>query len=306
MVKDFYCSKKVGVLMERSIEKFTEKGLTIEYSIIGEGEAILVLHGGHSNCNEEFGYKALIDEGFSIITPSRAGYGETSKEIGESLSSACEYFLKLLDHLNLKKVHLVAISAGGPSGIYFASKYPERVSTLTLQSAVTKEWLTPKDKEYKAARILFHPLTEKYTWKLISTMNNLFPQFIFNQMFSSFSKLKHNEARNMIIKEDIEAIRKMNNRQRSGYGFFIDLVQIKEVSIGNLKAISCPTLIMHSENDNSVPLEHPYLANENIPSSELRLLDTWGHLIWLGKSSNEANKILVEFLKINGRSYTIL
>lgn len=82
------------------------------------------------------------------------------------------------------------------------------ICSLTLQSAVTKEWLTPKDKELKAARVLFRPKTEKYTWKLISIMNNLFPRFIFNQMFPSFSKLTHDEAEEMLSKEDVEAIRK--------------------------------------------------------------------------------------------------
>lgn len=283
--------------MERRIEKFSTNGLTLEYSIMGDGEPIFVMHGGHSNCKEEFGYKALIENGFSIITPSRAGYGGTSKEIGESLSTACEHYMKLLNHLKIKKVHLVAISAGGPSGIYFASKYPEMVYSLTLQSAVTKEWLTPKDKELKAARVLFRPKTEKYTWKLISFMNNLFPRFIFNQMFPSFSKLTNDEAKEMLSKDDVEAIRKMNNRQRSGEGFFIDLAQINEVAIENLQAISCPTLIMHSKHDGSVLLEHPYLAHEKIPTSELCLLDTWGHLIWLGKSSKETDEILINFLK---------
>ncbi len=110
--------------MERRIEEFQIEGLTIEYSIFGEGEPILVLHGGHSNCNEEFGYKGLIDNGFSVITPSRPGYGRTSKGIGKSLSTACEYYLKLLVHLKIEKVHVLAISAGGPSGIHFASRYP--------------------------------------------------------------------------------------------------------------------------------------------------------------------------------------
>ncbi len=291
------CVKKGDRLMERRIKKYSTKGGTIEYSIIGKGEPIFILHGGHSNCNEEFGYKALVENGFSIITPSRAGYGGTSKEIGESLSTACRYYLKLLRHLNIKKVHIIAISAGGPSGIYFASNYPEIVCSLTLQSAVTKEWLTPKDKEYKAARVLFHPKTEKYTWKLISFMNNLFPRFIFKQMFSSFSKLTYKEAKDMLNKEDVKAIKKMNNRQRSRYGFFIDLVQINEISIENLQAITCPTLIMHSKHDGSVPLEHPYFAHENIPSSELCLLDVWGHLIWLGKSSKETDINIIKFLE---------
>lgn len=282
--------------MGRRVEKYSVEGVTIEYSIIGEGEPIFVLHGGHSNCNEEFGYKALVDNGFSIITPSRAGYGGTSKEVGKSLSIACEYYLKLLNHLKINKVHLLAISAGGPSGIYFASKYPEKVSSLSLQSAVTKEWLTQKDKEYKAAKILFRPITEKYTWKLITIINNVFPRFIFKQMFPSFSKLRYSEAKDKLNKEDVEAIRIMNNRQRSGYGFLIDLAQINELSVEDLQAITCPTLIMHSNHDGSVPLEHPHFAHENIPSSELCLLDTWGHLIWLGKSSKETDENLITFL----------
>ncbi|WP_226527551.1 alpha/beta fold hydrolase [Metabacillus niabensis] len=282
--------------MIRTIKKLKIEGVTMEYSIIGEGEPILVFHGGHSNCYEEFGYKALIERGFSLITPSRPGYGETSNEIGTSLLSACHFYKRLLDHLNIDKVHVLAISAGGPSGIFFAATYPENIHTLILQSAVTKEWLTPKDIEYKVANIIFRPKTERFTWKLISIMNNVFPQFIFKQMLPSFSTLTFKQAKDKLDVNDIEAIRKMNNRQRSGNGFLLDLVQINEVTIDTLKAVQCPTFIMHSKNDASVPLEHPNLAHENIPSSKLQLLDTWGHLIWLGKASEETDRNLIAFL----------
>jgi pimeloyl-ACP methyl ester carboxylesterase len=168
--------------MEKVNHFYIEEGIKIEYSIVGEGIPILVFHGGHSNCNEEFGYNELLERGYSIITPSRAGYGNTSHVIGENLKTACKAYLNLLNHLKLEKVHVIAISAGGPSGIYFASHYPERVRSLTLQSAVSKKWLTSKDKEYKAAQILFRPSLEKYTWRLISLLSNLFPKFIFKQM----------------------------------------------------------------------------------------------------------------------------
>lgn len=147
------------------------------------------------------------------------------------------------------------------------------------------------------AKILFHPRFEKITWKLISTMNNRFPLFIFKQMFSSFSTLKYSEAKSKIDSYDIEAIRKMNDRQRSGYGFYIDLEQFNEITIEDLKAVSCPTLIMQSNYDRSVPIEHAYFAKENIPSSKLCLIDSWGHLIWLGRSSNETNHNLINFLR---------
>ncbi|MFC4559752.1 alpha/beta fold hydrolase [Virgibacillus kekensis] len=282
--------------MERLLGDMEINGNSLEYSIVGEGEPVLVMHGGHSNCYEEFGYDFLIKRGYSIITPSRPGYGNTSKEIGENLQTACEHYIKLLNHLHIDKVHVIAISAGGPSGIYFATLYPEYVKTLTLQSAVTKEWLTPKDVEYKAGKLLFHPNIEKATWSLISTISNLFPFMTFKLMFPSFSTLKHAEARGEIDTNDVEAIRRMNNRQRSGHGFFIDLEQVDEITTEDLQSISSPTLIMQSKNDSSVSVEHATHAYENIPTSELCMLEAWGHLIWLGKSSNETNTNLINFL----------
>ncbi|WP_142829685.1 alpha/beta fold hydrolase [Planococcus soli] len=285
--------------MERKIETFSWEGMSIEYSVVGKGEPIFVMHGGHSNCHEEMGYKGLVDNGFSIITPSRAGYGGTSKEVGKSLSTACECYCGLMRHLNIEKVHLLAISAGGPSGIYFAAHYPKLVKTLTLQSAVTKRWIQPKDKEYIAAKIIFQPFSEKVTWTFISALGNRFPQFVFRQMFSSFSNLIYSEAKDKIADSDIEALQKMNNRQRSGSGFMVDLTHIKELTITDLQTVTCPTLIMHSKHDAAVSLEHPYHAHQHIPLSELCLLESWGHLIWLGNTANKSEEKTVQFLKLN-------
>ncbi|GAA0338600.1 alpha/beta fold hydrolase [Oceanobacillus oncorhynchi subsp. oncorhynchi] len=283
--------------MERILGTYFVDGQTIEYSITGKvGTPILVMHGGHSNCYEEFGYEPLVKSGFMLITPSRAGYGKTSKEVGENLSKASDYYVKLLDYLNIDKVHLLAISAGGPSGLYFASRYPDRVKTLTLQSAVTKEWLTSEDIIYKAAQILFRPAVEKIIWKLASSMSNIFPEFMFKQMVPSFSNLSYKEIKDSVLAKDIDEIQRMNKRQRSGYGFLIDLSQTKEITSKNLQAISSPTLIMHSEYDGSVPLEHAYYADQQIRDSELCLLDAWGHLIWLGRGSDKVNERLVKFL----------
>lgn len=283
--------------MERKLDTFIVDGKIIEYSITEKGEIpVFVIHGGHSNCYEEFGYDALVQHGFSMITPSRAGYGRTSKEIGKSLSKACEYYVKLLDYLEIDRVHLLSVSAGGPTGIYFASHYPHRVKTLTLQSAVTKEWHSPKDKIYKIAQILFRPPFEKITWRLISSISNRFPQFIFNQMLSSFSKLSYEEVMSKMADGDIDEIRKMNNRQRSGHGFLIDLSQTKEITYKDLQAISCPTLIMHSKHDGSVSFEHALYAHQQISDSDVCLLDSWGHLIWLGQEFDNVNEKLVEFL----------
>jgi len=283
--------------MERMIGTYTVDDQTIEYSITGEkGEPILVMHGGHSNCYESFGYDALVESGFMVITPSRAGYGQTSKKMGDHLSRACDYYMKLLNYLEIESVHVLAMSAGGPSGLYLAAHYPDRVKTLTLQSAVTKEWHTPKDKIYKLAQILFHPYMEKMTWKLTANMSKFFPEFMFKQMVSSFSTLPYQQVKGKIMAEDIEAFRKMTCRQRSGYGFLIDLLQTKEITPTDLHAISPQTLIMHSQHDSAVSLEHAHYAHQHIPNANLCMLTSWGHLIWLGEGSEETEANLIDFL----------
>ncbi|MFY0544390.1 alpha/beta fold hydrolase [Brevibacillus sp. H7] len=286
--------------MNRRIEQIIVDGYTLEYSILGEGTPILVMHGGHSNCLEEFGYEVLAKQGYCLITPSRPGYGSTSKELGDSLERASRTYIALLDHEKVEKVHLVAVSAGGPSGIYFASRHPERVQTLTLQSAVTKEWIKPGDKEYRAAQILFRPGLEKIIWKLIGLMNNRFPRYMFQQMVPSFSNLPYEDVLARMKEDDIEQIRRMNNRMRSGHGFFIDLAQIGTISTQHFQAITCPTLILHSPHDKAVPVEHAYHAKKQIPHSELVFVPTWGHLIWLGKEAGETDGKMIEFLASKG------
>ncbi|MCM2998311.1 alpha/beta hydrolase [Paenibacillus cellulositrophicus] len=283
--------------VNRTIGYFTTKaGYTIEYSIVGKGEPLLMMHGGHSNCREELGYREFYEHGYSVITPSRPGYGKTSKELGENLSVACDAYKELLDHLCIDQVHLIAISAGGPSGINFVTSYPQQVRSLVLQSAVTRRWLTPADKLYKSAQIMFNPSLEKYVWAMMRTMNYFFPKLIFKSMIGSFSQLPTSEVLNQTNEHDLEQFSNMLKDQRSGHGFLIDLVQTGKQLDHELSAIRCPTLNMHSIHDASVPIDHARFAHEVILSSQLCELNSWGHLIWLGEDSAEMYRKLFVFL----------
>jgi pimeloyl-ACP methyl ester carboxylesterase len=119
---------------------------------------------------------------------------------------------------------------------------------------------------------------------------------MFKQMASSFSKLPYKHIADQIRQPDIERFRRMNNRQRSGHGFMIDLEQTGQIAESDLQSIKCPTLILHSKHDSAVPIEHAYHAHEYIPHSKLSILENWGHLIWIGKGSEKMNDELAQFL----------
>jgi pimeloyl-ACP methyl ester carboxylesterase len=137
----------------------TPKG-QIEYVIKGTGKPCLLLHGGHSNCFEAFGTEEIIAAGMSALIPSRPGYGKTSASVGKTASEAADLMIALLDELSIPKVSVVAVSAAGPTALYLAAKYPERIDKLVLESAVTKRWLTPDDAVYKTGYATNFPATE--------------------------------------------------------------------------------------------------------------------------------------------------
>ena len=79
-------------------------------------------------------------------------------------------------------------------------------------------------------------------------------------------------------------------------GFLNDIDQrVADKSLINIKI---PTLIIHSENDNSVPIEHAIHANNMIENSQLEILQNrWGHMIWMGEDSEIATGKIVKFIE---------
>ena len=94
----------------------TSKG-PIEYTLLGKGPTILVCHGTSSDCFSTEFAKPLVEGGFCVVTPSRAGYGRTRLETGRSAAQAAEALMALLDSQQLHTCSVVAISGGGPTGI---------------------------------------------------------------------------------------------------------------------------------------------------------------------------------------------
>ena len=278
--------------MQTKIAKL-EKG-KIEYTLRGEGPVILNLHGGHSNCQEIFGYQPLLDAGYSILTPSRPGYGRTDVKLGKTAAGTAESLIELLDHLNIEKVDLIGVSAGGATAINLAAKYPRRVKKLILESAASKAWLKKSDLDYIVGKIIFNPKFQKITWYLLRKVANNFPNFLIKIFLPQFSTLSKDEVMVRIGSSDTAELIKMINRYSSDKGFIYDLDHQTTQEI--LQKIKIPTLILHSKYDKSVSFEHAEYAAKNINRSEIYSDDFWGHLIWIGKNKEKRNEKVLEFL----------
>jgi len=269
----------------------TDKG-QIEYSIVGIGTPVLIIHGGHSNCRETLFHKGFDKLKYKLITPSRPGYGNTPLDDNITPKKTAELIVSLLDYLGIDKVVIYAISAGGLTSIEFAGKYPERVEKLILASAVTKRWLDKNGQVYKVAKKLFNPKTERIVWGMIRFFSRIFPKTIANNFYSQFSKNKPHRLETIDIKELLATFKHFNSKS----GFISDIEH--DVENGLISEIKCSTLIIHSKNDNSVPYEHAEYAERMIKNSKLLGLDNeWGHLFWIGTDSNESIRKTIEFIE---------
>jgi pimeloyl-ACP methyl ester carboxylesterase len=269
----------------------TDKG-QIEYSIIGEGKPILFLHGGHSNCRETLFHKGFDTSKYQLITPSRPGYGNTPLDVNTTPKKTADLVVALLNYLGIDKVVLYAISAGGLTSIEFAGKYPERVEKLILASAVSKKWLDKNGRVYRTAKKLFNPKTERLVWGMIRFFSGIFPKLIANNFYPQFSKNEPHRLKEKDIKELLRTFKHFNSKS----GFMSDIEH--DVEKGLISNIQCPTLIIHSKNDNSVSYEHAEYAKRMIKNSKLLGLDNdWGHLFWIGIDSNESIRKTIEFIE---------
>ncbi len=254
----------------------TSKG-SIEYSVVGKGKPILFLHGGHSNCRDTLFHKGFDLNEFLLITPTRPGYGKTSIYKSGSPIDSAELIVELIKHLQLDSITVFGISAGGPTALALSAHFPNYVSKLILVSAVSKLWPERTSTVYKMAKIIFHPSLEQLIWKLIRTFSILAPRLLAKNFFKEFSTKKVSQ----LDYHDVKQLVGMFQDYESNQGFMLDVKQCIRPEI--IQMITCPTLIIHSKNDHSVPMYHAKWVHQLITNSKLIELDNeWGHLIWLG------------------------
>jgi pimeloyl-ACP methyl ester carboxylesterase len=269
----------------------------IEFQLKGKGLPILFVHGGHSNCREELAHKGFDLEHFQLITPSRPGYGQTPLDGNTTPRQAAALLVALLDYLSIDKVVVYGISAGGLTAIELAAQYPHRVSALILASAISQKWLDPNGATYQTAKRIFRPGVERMTWGMVRLFSRLFPGLIARSFYPQFSK----NAKPSLSKEDVQELVTSMQHYQSKSGFINDIDQT--IPVGVIEKVVCPTLIIHSENDNSVPLAHARHANEMIANSKLEVLQNkWGHLFWIGADSSASIATTIDFLQARDSS----
>ena len=105
----------------------------IEYAVAGDGPPVLVVHGAGGGYDQGLEFSAnLVQSGFRVIAISRFGYLRTPMPANASPVAQADAHACLLDALNIPRAAILAASAGAPSSMQFALRYPKRTAALVL------------------------------------------------------------------------------------------------------------------------------------------------------------------------------
>ena len=105
----------------------------IEYQEAGNGVPLLAVHGSGGGHDQGMAFAAgLARKGVRVIAMSRFGYLRTPMPADPSVAAQADAHVCLLDALGIAKAAVMGGSAGGPSALQMAIRYPDRVSALVL------------------------------------------------------------------------------------------------------------------------------------------------------------------------------
>ena len=97
----------------------------------GEGEAVILLHGGGGHAETWVRNLIPLSEKFRVLAIDYLGHGYTDKpKITYSLDAFSKHLVDFMDAAGIKKAHLVGESQGGQISVLTAYEHPERVDRL--------------------------------------------------------------------------------------------------------------------------------------------------------------------------------
>jgi pimeloyl-ACP methyl ester carboxylesterase len=244
---------------------------TVEYGEAGAGEPILALHGAGGGYDQGLMIADLIGPGFRVIAPSRFGFLNTPVPPDASVGTQADAYACLLDELQVGAVHIFATSAGGPSALEFALRYPQRVKSLTLVSALST--LRPVRAEGAGPSAAL--LSDFGYWAVTTFAPSLaldalgLPAAAQEQM--SPSERAHT----------LDVLRMMLPMARRAQGNNTDIVEQNLPSIATMPIdqITAPALVVHATDDTLVPHAQGEYSAAHIPGARLLPFASGGHLV---------------------------
>ncbi len=262
---------------------------------MGEGEPLLVIHGGPGLSHDYFlpPIEALAKNFRLILFDQRAsGRSDINLDAADiSLNHFVQDIAGVLDVLKIERAHVLGHSFGGLLAMKFATEYPGRVQSLILCNSV-------------AASKEFDELSRQKQQQVVTEYDNKLRAEIFASddfkdgspaAYDKLLKVNFKRAFYDTLLVDKLELRLNENFSKSSkllFGLSADLVSYDLHPA--LAGLSIPALIIHGAAD-LIPVEVSQKLKNTLPNAKLVIMERSGHFPFI-EEEKEFSSILTSFI----------
>ncbi len=260
-------------------------GLCLHYHDAGQGEAVVMLHGGGPGASGWSNFYRNVDalaQRFRVLIPDLPGFGRSSKPFYEERIGRfnAQVLKQWLDALEIKRVRFIGNSMGGHVALQFALDYPDRVDSLVLMApAIPVATIASNPSEgAKVLRGYYHgegPSMER--------MRAFLGALVFDPQGVDDHTLRERYERS-IEPDIVEWSKRMAPRPERFEPLWKDLDRI-----------ACRILLIWGRDDRVVPLDRALFMLHQMRDVRLHVFGRCGH--WAMLEQPEAfNRLCLEFM----------
>ncbi|AZQ44230.1 alpha/beta fold hydrolase [Nonlabens ponticola] len=265
-----------------------DSNISIFYEDYGTGKPVILIHGWPlSSAMWEYQTPALIDAGYRVIQYDRRGFGHSSRPWdGYTYKAMAEDLKDLMDKLDLQDVTLVGFSMGGGEIAQYVDIFGnERLHKLIFVSSIAPFMLKTDDNENGVPKKVFEDMKAAVS----SDRAGFLPDFGENFV-------NYNDNKDKVSQGQLD------------YNFNIAVAASPKATLGcidafgktdlrdAMKKIDVPTLFIHGDADNVVPMEPTSKqGHELVKDSKLEIIKDAPHGLYL-THKQELNKLLIDFI----------
>ena len=242
-------------------------GIKWYYTIEGQGEPLLFLHGGLDTCENYETLRAELAKDFRVIAVDRRGHGRTADtDAPFEYALMAKELISFTQALDLPSFHIVGYSDGANLGLHMASRLPGKVKSLIAisgnylgVSGMSQGWL-------ETVEVLSADFVQEHMPEVAQQYADLNPAPVLE---SFINKTKELWSRDCVINVEI------------------------------LQTLQTPTLVVGGDRDIVLPEQLVDMKNL-IPDASLLMLPYCGHFVFQdvawGDTAASAVAVFKEFL----------